>query len=354
MSTKGFLIDATIRRQVFLERYSNGRIAKLNPILEAMRISVNGLVQDADRGTRGNFINAMERLDRELAARFDEISDFIIESVLGVAESEIDFVSQMLREALEVIPITPTFAAVEAAIYAQALATLDPDEVLTLNEALEQFSNNKRRELRQIIDAGLSQGQTVTQITDRVNEIVENRQTHQARALVRTAINHATSMVSKAMYSENPGIVNGYQWVATLDSRTTLICAGRDGRVYSASSNIYPPAHWNCRSRTIPLIGEEFDKANLKGDRPQKGDKIGTVSANTDFDSWLRRQSADFQDEYFSQFTNGDELAKLFRRGKMPIQKFRNELGKQYSLDELRQLDPIAFNRANIEAPGGG
>lgn len=110
----------------------------------------------------------------------------------------------------------------------------------------------------------------------------------------------------------------------------------------------------NCRSTTIPVIDDNLDKEDLSGKRAAKGDKAGPVSANLDFDSWLRRQSASFQDEYFAQFTDGKEKAKLFRLGKLPIQKFRNELGVNYSLDELRSLDPIAFDRANIEIAGGG
>lgn len=354
MSTEGFLIDASVRRQVFIERFTNGRIFELEKIVQAMSEAINGALVNTDLDNPVEVDLVLRRIDGIISDSMSDIGGSIISAVEGVTEAELEFLEKLLGQTLEIQPLMPTFAMVEAAIYGQVLASLAPDESLTLSEALQQFDSNKHREIKRIIDEGLMAGRTVTDITDKIHHITETRQKHQVRSLVRTAINHASNMVSRAAYRENSGVISGYQWVSTLDSRTTLICAGRDGRTYALGSNIYPPAHWGCRSRTIPLIADEYDKDGLKGTRPQKGDKVGFVSAGTDFDSWLRKQSASFQDEYFSQFTNGEELAKLFRQGKMPVQKFRNELGKQYTLDELRALDPVAFDRANIEAPSGG
>ena len=62
----------------------------------------------------------------------------------------------------------------------------------------------------------------------------------------------------------------------------------------------------------------------------------------------MRDQPADFQDEYFSQFPDGLAKAALYRRGKLPIQRFRDETGRNYTLAQLKALEPIAFNKANI------
>ena len=62
----------------------------------------------------------------------------------------------------------------------------------------------------------------------------------------------------------------------------------------------------------------------------------------------MRSQPAKFQDEYFSQFTDGKQKAALFRRGDLKIEQFRNETGVNYTLEQLKALEPLAFEKANI------
>ena len=105
----------------------------------------------------------------------------------------------------------------------------------------------------------------------------------------------------------------------------------------------------NCRSLRIPVVKPEFAKGSQSAVRPSVGPKgAKQVSGNVKFDGWMRNQPASFQDEYFSQFADGKEKAALFRRGGLKIQQFRDETGKNYSLDQLKALEPIAFEKANI------
>ena len=120
-----------------------------------------------------------------------------------------------------------------------------------------------------------------------------------------------------------------------------------DGRVYNLSisgDETYMAngfAVHNCRSTTDPSIKPEFaaDKKPGGSSRP----------SSADFGVWLKNQPAGFQDEYFSKFTDGAEKARLFRIGKLPIDRFGDELGAEYSLDQLRALNPVAFQKAGIE-----
>ena len=106
----------------------------------------------------------------------------------------------------------------------------------------------------------------------------------------------------------------------------------------------------NCRSIRVPVLKDEFDLQDDTARRPEVGDEgPGTTTASTKFDGWLRRQPASFQDEYFSRFPDGKEKAALFRRGGLDIQQFRDETGKDFTLDQLRALQPLAFEKANIK-----
>ena len=53
----------------------------------------------------------------------------------------------------------------------------------------------------------------------------------QLKTLSRTAITETSSNVSNATYKLNEDVIDGYQYVATLDSRTSMICGRLDGKV---------------------------------------------------------------------------------------------------------------------------
>ena len=78
---------------------------------------------------------------------------------------------------------------------------------------------------------------------------------NQNNAIIATAIQHATSMTNSAIASVH---FNQYQWVSILDSRTTEICRSRNGNVYTYGDGPLPPAHYFCRSKDIPLNGDQL------------------------------------------------------------------------------------------------
>ena len=57
-------------------------------------------------------------------------------------------------------------------------------------------------------------------------------QTRQATALVRTAVNQVANRAHQEVYQANSDITKKYRYVATLDNRTTMICASLDGREF--------------------------------------------------------------------------------------------------------------------------
>ena len=84
---------------------------------------------------------------------------------------------------------------------------------------------------------------------------------NRGRALARTEINYITNQSTLSVY-KMVGIEK-YEFLATLDMRTSDICRGMDGTVHKVSqakiSVNYPPMHTNCRSTTIPILDDEDD-----------------------------------------------------------------------------------------------
>ena len=79
------------------------------------------------------------------------------------------------------------------------------------------------------------------------------------RALARTEINHLCNQSALDVYKAAG--IEWYEFLATLDMRTSDICRGMDGtrhKVSQAKTSVnFPPMHTNCRSTTIPYFEDD-------------------------------------------------------------------------------------------------
>jgi SPP1 gp7 family putative phage head morphogenesis protein len=85
-----------------------------------------------------------------------------------------------------------------------------------------------------------------------------------AERLMRTEITNTYNQATLAGYNAS-GIVDDYEYLATLDNRTSTICQDLDGKVFKISEATaglnYPPMHPNCRSTTVAKFDdEEFER----------------------------------------------------------------------------------------------
>jgi SPP1 gp7 family putative phage head morphogenesis protein len=344
------LEDSLIRRQILAQRLASGQAIEAQNILQRIYNDVSkSLTREPTEFRADRLRRLRDDIDVILNQGFTELDEKILDGVLLYANDEADFTHQAINLETNVELSLPAPAQIEQAVLQRGMAAPIGPTQITMQQALNQFSEKKSREIRTMISDGILEGLTTPEVAKNV-EGMTDRPKAQVNALVRTTINHAGSQARRAVVVENQSLFKGEEWVSTLDSRTSLICAGRDGRIYPVNKGEFPPAHWNCRSVRVPVLKSEFDIDPDAGKRPQKGAKgAGQTSAKTKFDGWLRSQPASFQDEYFSQFADGKEKSKLFRAGKLDIQFFRDETGKNYTLEQLHALNPLAFEKANIK-----
>ena len=80
---------------------------------------------------------------------------------------------------------------------------------------------------------------------------------YQAERLVRTETNYAMNQGHLKGYADS-GVVEKYEFLAAIDSRTSKLCKNQNGKVYKLSDATvgvnYPPLHPNCRSTVIPVL----------------------------------------------------------------------------------------------------
>lgn len=340
-----FLTDTATRHAVFVQRFASGEALNAERMIIQMGEDIAAKLAAEYNLARSERLTALMRTVRAiLAATMTEIKAGTIETATEFAGSEAAFTVKMLSQAATVKFLTPAQSLIEAAVLRLGMdAPVGPAQ-LTLSEMLDQFAGAKSDEVIRIINESILEGRTGQQAAQDVRAIVTTRQARQVGTVTRTVINHVSNRARAATFTENAGFIESYQWVSTLDSRTSFLCQGRDGRVYPVGKGPLPPGHYGCRSTVIPVIKEEFSLFKGDGKRPSVGtDGAELVSAKTTYGQWLKRQPAAFQDEVL-----GDTRARLFRDGGLQIDRFRDETGRVYTLDQLRALEPLAFERANL------
>jgi SPP1 gp7 family putative phage head morphogenesis protein len=258
----------------------------------------------------------------------------------------------------------------------------------TLNQIYEKLSVDDTDRIMTTVANGLDSGLTRAQIqrsifgsaklnyTDGILQQTRNyiNNTNTNSGVVRTTINGVQNESKRMLFEANSDIVNKVQYSATLDGRTSDICASRDGKIYKLGFEPPLPAHINCRSTYIPII----DGIDIESTRPYVADTrtrkerekdfralakengttikqereawkkkaIGQVSDKTTYDSWFKTQPVAFQKEAL-----GATKYKLYSKGGITFDRFVDPTNKSYTLDELYKIDKDAFKRAGLDKP---
>lgn len=132
--------------------------------------------------------------------------------------------------------------------------------------------DNKTKLLREL-ETNLAQSFIRGDSLEKTTKLVQERMGvsySRAEALVRTENAHILAESTFTGYEES-GVVKKYQFLATMDSRTSRICRGMDGKVFKLSEKAsginYPPLHVRCRSTTTAYFDDD-----VPGTRIVKGD----------------------------------------------------------------------------------
>lgn len=337
MSTRQYITDAATRHQVFLQRFAGGEAKKAMIALDRIRRDIKArILQEPTDFQRNRLERVLTDIDSIYTTKYTSLSQSVKRGTLDHAKSEAGFSQKLFNKATTADFALPAEAALIAAVEIAPMAAPVGSRMTSIDEALAQYGKKKLTQIKQIVTDGVVLGDTTQVIANKVGQQMVTLQRRQLDTLVRTITNHTSSVARAELYKQNSTILDGYQWVSTLDGRTTLVCAGRDGKIYQSGMGPLPPVHWGCRSTTIPKVNDAFNLgAKVNGERASVD---GPVSANITYGGWLKKQPIEFQDEAL-----GVERARLFRAGKLPIDKFTDPTGRVYTLQELERMNPFVF-----------
>ena len=171
---------------------------------------------------------------------------------------------------------------------------------------------------------------------------------NQISTIVRTSVNQVTNQASQAVYAANKKVAPKYEYVATLDSRTSPICRRLDGQIFEYNKGPTPPQHFNCRSTTVPIV--DFDGLQKKYPSLEKppATKLdtrpsitGRVPQGTTYGNWLLNQDRKLQ----VKTLGSERKVRIFKRlakkegsGQAALRKMIRNDGSEKTLEQLQKL----------------
>lgn len=147
----------------------------------------------------------------------------------------------------------------------------------------QKLVNELNNTLTQNIILGKDPQKAIDEIARKMNTSKTN-----AGRLVMTEEAFFSSAAQKDCFTELD--VEQFEIVATLDSHTSDICRGMDGKHFKMAEwkvgETAPPFHVHCRSTTVPYFDDEFDAVGERAARNEETGKTYFVPGNMTYKEW--------------------------------------------------------------------
>jgi SPP1 gp7 family putative phage head morphogenesis protein len=338
------IYDKTIDRAAMIRLYERRVSGKVELVLDGHKVRLDKLIQEAQLSGKG-FERFREAVDQELRKTFKEVYNTTKRSLIDLALDQVSYTYQNLEATMGRI----WNAERPAKRIAEEIVLKKP---LHQNKTLEAgwygVSTAEKKRIEGLIRKGIAEKKTLNEIALSVRKGNIHKITmQQSKALVVTAVTSVTAQADHEVYMANEKVLAGWQYVAVLDSRTTPLCAHRDGTIYPVNDTEHlPPAHYYCRSTTIPVFNSWEDlvklegvaqirKTNLRKLSPkQKAFYDGQTPMRESYQTWLMRQPKEVQLRHLGEH----EKVELFRNGQLELKQFTNPEGNSIGIKELRAL----------------
>lgn len=346
MSVNQDLFDSEIQHNIRVEFLKNGIVKRMLNLLAQSDAELTAKLQQAVDSLSGSQFN-IERIEQQLASIY-QINKSIYAQMGIELQNEMrelgEYEAEWQINTLD--KLTPVQVAINGIsinqVYGAAVAR--PFQGRLLSEWFDTIEESARVKIRDAVRLGIIQNETTDQIVRRIRGTRANAYKdglieitrRDAQSVVLTAVSHTQDVAREAVYKANEDIIKFEVWVATLDTRTCPACAELDGKRFKVSEGIRPPIHFRDRCVRVPVLkswrelGIDFDELSPS----TRASMDGQVPEDMTFATWIKKQSAERQDEVL-----GKERGRIFRESGQPITKFINREGKYYTLEQLRKME---------------
>ena len=341
------ILDQAIRRAIRTQQFAKHEAEAIRVLLRRKvypRLIERVAARLANISARGYDVGP--RTSKRTANMFAQVDEIIQEEIKLVAQSAhktaIEFArgesDWLLRTMSGSAPVELGLSPPSAQVLKSA-ATARPFQGRLMREWYGDLAESTKKGVRGAIREGMSNGETLDQIVQRLRgtraggfaDGVLHTTTRQAQNIARTSMSHVAAHAREATYAANDSLIKGVLWVSTLDGRTSLTCIGLDGQEFPVGEGERPPAHWGCRSSTVPIL-KSWKEMGIDAGEMSPGQRAswdGLVPGDTTYGEWLKTQDVGFQNDVL-----GPGRAKLFREG-MDVGSFTGANLKPINLSQL-------------------
>lgn len=121
----------------------------------------------------------------------------------------------------------------------------------------EYVNATTMKNLKNALKIGIEQGEGISGLSTRVNEVFNRRRKWEAERIARTEVLNAHNNADLLAY-EQSGVVTHKEWLATMDDRTRDAHAALNGQVVLLNENfsngLSVPSEPNCRCTILPVV----------------------------------------------------------------------------------------------------
>lgn len=381
------LLDALIRHQTYLLRYSAGLRNRMLSILGATEEDMMMRIRDKLRNSKGlttpvevrRMEALIEAIDKLRGSAWKDANTLLINEMGELGYQEPIHVQNLISTVSPVLVET----VLPPARQLRAIVNSRPFEGALLRDWAEGLRMEDLRRIKGQIQVGMLAGEGSDVIAGRVANVL-NTTVRQVEAISRTAVQHIANNARNDFMAENVDVITAELFVATLDSRTTPVCRANDGKTFPVGKGPRPPLHIACRSlRVAAFDGEVLGKRPAKASTEKQllreytaANDLQKVSSRSDlprgtrtnYDAWARKRireltgqvpRAESYQTWLSKQTNsfqedvlGVTKAKLFREGGLKLDKFVAADGTELTLEQLARKHAQAFRAAGLEPSG--
>lgn len=348
------LQDRAIRHAVFLERL---KTSEQKEILRFLNRNVLPDIEDRIRSTLASTPKMQRprglKSTKRLAGMYATIQKIIKEgttqaykisrdSTAEVAKFESEFQLKLLKDT---IPLDVSLSTPDSQVLRSSLIS-QPFQGETLKGWWSSVNSSAQAEIQRQLNIGLALGESINDIAARLfsaDASAFSKMRNHATAITRTAVNHATTQAREETYKNNANVIKSVRYVATLDARTTDICASLDGREFKIGQGPRPPLHIRCRSTTVPITKSWKELGfNFKDTTDaQRASMDGAVPAKLTYRDWLSQQPKSVQNKVL-----GKGRAEIFRNDPRSPDKafdrFVDDRFESVPLSKLKELEGMA------------
>lgn len=309
-----------------------------------------------------------ERLDEIIAASAPVIRDIyksfyndFRKHLIDVMIDEANAMTRAVATSMEVPTRTaqvllgePVPRATMREIIDTRVITANANDAERLRGFFEREAASHHKRFTGALRQAFSQDETLSQMLVRLKQVTE-LVAKEADAVIRTGYNHVVSNLRAEMIGRASVLFRGVIWISRLDNRTTFRCMGlsqgqwdlNTGRPLASSPISIrfpgpPPAHFSCRSQLHPLT-KTAEQIEVDGDDrvrqamssltdEQRRLLSADPPADESYTEWLKRQSAEVQDNVL-----GPTRRKLWLEGKIELGDLVTQKGRPLTLKQLQR-----------------